>query len=120
MGFYISGHCLSVVKFPCLSDGVSVLQSMSLTMMPICSFYFVVPYGLERVHLTGISFVYCSVGIQDDDDAQLLQQALAMSMHEGASGAAAVVDAAMAEAAADDQDLALALQMSVQDTQGSI
>ncbi|KAI4977442.1 hypothetical protein ZWY2020_057354 [Hordeum vulgare] len=45
----------------------------------------------------------------DDDDAQLLQQALAMSMHEGASGAAAVVDAATAEAAADDQDLALQL-----------
>jgi hypothetical protein len=30
-----------------------------------------------------------------------------MSMDEGASGAAAVADAAMAEAAADDQDLAL-------------
>ncbi|VAH88711.1 unnamed protein product [Triticum turgidum subsp. durum] len=45
--------------------------------------------------------------LKDDDDAQLLQQALAMSMDEGASGAAAVADAAMAEAAADDQDLAL-------------
>ncbi|KAF7049770.1 hypothetical protein CFC21_058254 [Triticum aestivum] len=54
---------------------------------------------------------------QDDDDAQLLQQALAMSMDEGASGSAAVADAAMAEAAADDQDLALALQMSVQDAE---
>ena len=30
-----------------------------------------------------------------------------MSMDEGASGSAAVADAAMAEAAADDQDLAL-------------
>ncbi|CAM0872232.1 unnamed protein product [Alopecurus aequalis] len=56
---------------------------------------------------------------KDDDDAQLLQQALAMSMDEGASGAAAVADAAMAEAAADDQDLALALQMSVQDAEMS-
>jgi 26S proteasome regulatory subunit N10 len=56
---------------------------------------------------------------KDDDDALLLQQALAMSMDEGASGAAAVADAAMAEAAADDQDLALALQMSVQDAEMS-
>jgi 26S proteasome regulatory subunit N10 len=54
---------------------------------------------------------------KDDDDADLLQKALAMSMDEGASGAAAVADAAMAEAAADDQDLALALQMSVQDAE---
>ncbi|KAG8096835.1 hypothetical protein GUJ93_ZPchr0013g37953 [Zizania palustris] len=52
---------------------------------------------------------------KDDDDAQLLQQALAMSMDESSSGAAAVADAAMAEVAVDDQDLALALQMSVQD-----
>uniref|UniRef100_A0A804UFG2 Uncharacterized protein n=1 Tax=Zea mays TaxID=4577 RepID=A0A804UFG2_MAIZE len=50
---------------------------------------------------------------QDDDD--LLQQALAMSMEGGASGSAAVTDSAMAEAGAVDPDLALALQMSVQD-----
>jgi hypothetical protein len=51
--------------------------------------------------------IVANCGLQDDDDAELLQKALAMSMDEGASGAAAVVDAAMAEAAADDQDLAL-------------
>lgn len=56
---------------------------------------------------------------KEDEDAQLLQQALAMSMDEGASGAAAVADAAMAEAGADDDELALALQMSVEDTQMS-
>uniref|UniRef100_A0A0D9VRT0 26S proteasome non-ATPase regulatory subunit 4 homolog n=1 Tax=Leersia perrieri TaxID=77586 RepID=A0A0D9VRT0_9ORYZ len=55
---------------------------------------------------------------KEDDDAQLLQQALAMSMEEGSSGAA-LADAAMAEAAVDDQDLALALQMSVQEAGGS-
>jgi len=48
-----------------------------------------------------------------DDD--LLQQALAMSMEGGASGSAAMADAAMAEAGAVDPDLALALQMSIQD-----
>lgn len=48
---------------------------------------------------------------QEDDDAQLLQQALAMSMEEGSSGAAAA-DAAMAEAAVDDQDLALGRSFS--------
>ncbi|XP_062210541.1 26S proteasome non-ATPase regulatory subunit 4 homolog [Phragmites australis] len=52
---------------------------------------------------------------QPKDDDDLLQQALAMSMEGGASGSAAVADAAMAEAGAVDLDLALALQMSVQD-----
>ncbi|CAL4938491.1 unnamed protein product [Urochloa decumbens] len=52
---------------------------------------------------------------QPKDDDDLLQQALAMSMEGGASGSAAVADAAMAEAGAVDPDLALALQMSVQD-----
>ena len=42
---------------------------------------------------------------QDDDD--LLQQALAMSMEGGASGSAAVTDSAMAEAGAVDPDLSL-------------
>uniref|UniRef100_A0A0A9DGQ1 26S proteasome non-ATPase regulatory subunit 4 n=1 Tax=Arundo donax TaxID=35708 RepID=A0A0A9DGQ1_ARUDO len=52
---------------------------------------------------------------QPKDDDDLLQQALAMSMEDGASGSAAVADAAMAEAGAVDPELALALQMSVQD-----
>uniref|UniRef100_A0A804R5T6 26S proteasome non-ATPase regulatory subunit 4 homolog n=1 Tax=Zea mays TaxID=4577 RepID=A0A804R5T6_MAIZE len=52
---------------------------------------------------------------QPKDDDDLLQQALAMSMEGGASGSAAVTDSAMAEAGAVDPDLALALQMSVQD-----
>ncbi|GJN30867.1 hypothetical protein PR202_gb19208 [Eleusine coracana subsp. coracana] len=51
---------------------------------------------------------------QPKEDDDLLQQALAMSM-EPASGSAAVADAAMADASAVDPDLALALQMSVQD-----
>ncbi|KAK3151019.1 hypothetical protein QOZ80_3AG0240610 [Eleusine coracana subsp. coracana] len=51
---------------------------------------------------------------QPKEDDDLLQQALAMSM-EPASGSAAVTDAAMADASAVDPDLALALQMSVQD-----
>ncbi|WVZ56183.1 hypothetical protein U9M48_006753 [Paspalum notatum var. saurae] len=52
---------------------------------------------------------------QPKDDDDLLQQALAMSMEGGASGSATVADADMAEAGAVDPDLALALQMSVQD-----
>ncbi|CAK9168946.1 unnamed protein product [Ilex paraguariensis] len=51
---------------------------------------------------------------QDDENA-LLQQALAMSMDVPASSLA-VRDTDMSEAAADDQDLALALQLSVQDS----
>ena len=47
---------------------------------------------------------------QDDDD--LLQQALAMSMEGDASGSAAVADAAMAEAGAVDPDLALGVYFS--------
>jgi 26S proteasome regulatory subunit N10 len=52
---------------------------------------------------------------QSKDDDDMLQQALAMSMDGGSSGYAAVADAAMAEASEVDPDLALALQMSVQD-----
>ncbi|ONL95878.1 26S proteasome non-ATPase regulatory subunit 4-like protein [Zea mays] len=48
-------------------------------------------------------------------DKEQPKQALAMSMEGGASGSAAVTDSAMAEAGAVDPDLALALQMSVQD-----
>ncbi|KAA8531989.1 hypothetical protein F0562_006869 [Nyssa sinensis] len=50
-----------------------------------------------------------------DDENALLQQALAMSMDDPAASLA-VRDADMSEAAADDQDLALALQLSVQDS----
>ncbi|KAL6956819.1 proteasome regulatory particle base subunit rpn10 [Sarracenia purpurea var. burkii] len=48
-----------------------------------------------------------------DDENALLQQALAMSMDDDP---AATQDTDMSEAAADDQDLALALQLSVQDS----
>ncbi|KAG9137719.1 hypothetical protein Leryth_019283 [Lithospermum erythrorhizon] len=50
-----------------------------------------------------------------DDENVLLQQALSMSMHDSSS-AAAVQDINMSEAAGDDQDLARALQLSVQDS----
>lgn len=50
-----------------------------------------------------------------DDDNALLQQALAMSMDEPATGQE-VRDTDMSEAAADDPELALALQLSVQDS----
>ncbi|KAG9129864.1 hypothetical protein Leryth_006996 [Lithospermum erythrorhizon] len=50
-----------------------------------------------------------------DDENALLQQALAMSMHDSSSAPAAVQDIDMSEAAGDDQDLARALQLSVQD-----
>lgn len=50
-----------------------------------------------------------------DDENALLQQALAMSMDDPATSLA-MRDTDMSEAAADDQDLALALQLSVQDT----
>ncbi|KAK7845808.1 26s proteasome non-atpase regulatory subunit 4 like protein [Quercus suber] len=50
-----------------------------------------------------------------DDDNALLQQALAMSMDEPATGHE-VRDTDMSEAAADDPELALALQLSVQDS----
>ncbi|AQK41042.1 26S proteasome non-ATPase regulatory subunit 4-like protein [Zea mays] len=43
------------------------------------------------------------------------QRARAMSMEGGALGSTAVTDSAMAKAGAVDPDLALALQMSVQD-----
>lgn len=49
-----------------------------------------------------------------DDENALLQQALAMSMDDPAA-TAATRDTDMSEAAADDQDLALALQLSVQE-----
>ncbi|KAI7988589.1 hypothetical protein LOK49_LG13G00917 [Camellia lanceoleosa] len=52
--------------------------------------------------------------LQDDENA-LLQQALAMSMDDPAASVA-MRDTDMTEAAADDQDLALALQLSVQDS----
>ncbi|KAJ4964316.1 hypothetical protein NE237_024255 [Protea cynaroides] len=48
-----------------------------------------------------------------DDETALLEQALAMSMDDPGSGRSA--DADMSEATAEDQDLAFALQMSVQD-----
>ncbi|GAA0139976.1 protease [Lithospermum erythrorhizon] len=50
-----------------------------------------------------------------DDENALLEQALAMSMHDSSSAPAAVQDIDMSEAAGDDQDLARALQLSVQD-----
>ncbi|GFY88027.1 regulatory particle non-ATPase 10 [Actinidia rufa] len=50
-----------------------------------------------------------------DDENALLQQALAMSMDDPAASLA-MQDADMSKAAADDQDLALALQLSVQDS----
>ncbi|XP_021274082.1 26S proteasome non-ATPase regulatory subunit 4 homolog isoform X1 [Herrania umbratica] len=50
-----------------------------------------------------------------DDDNALLQQALAMSMDEPAS-THDVQDSEMSDAAADDPELALALQLSVQDS----
>ncbi|OMO83541.1 von Willebrand factor, type A [Corchorus olitorius] len=50
-----------------------------------------------------------------DDDNALLQQAIAMSMDEPASGQD-VQDTEMSDAAADDPELALALQLSVQDS----
>ncbi|XP_068640269.1 26S proteasome non-ATPase regulatory subunit 4 homolog isoform X2 [Aristolochia californica] len=54
-----------------------------------------------------------------DYETALLEQALAMSMDDprsNQSGGAAVGDTDMSEATADDQELAFALQMSVQDT----
>ncbi|XP_059623471.1 26S proteasome non-ATPase regulatory subunit 4 homolog isoform X1 [Cornus florida] len=51
-----------------------------------------------------------------DDENALLQQALAMSMDDPAAAASVTTrDTDMSEAAADDQDLALALQLSVQE-----
>ncbi|KAL3525253.1 hypothetical protein ACH5RR_013625 [Cinchona calisaya] len=50
-----------------------------------------------------------------DDENALLQQALAMSMDDSSSNVT-TRDTDMPEAAADDQDLALALQLSVQDS----
>ncbi|CAI9296778.1 hypothetical protein Lser_V15G37113 [Lactuca serriola] len=51
-----------------------------------------------------------------DDENALLQQALAMSMDDPAAAATVTTrDADMSEAAADDQDLALALQLSVEE-----
>ncbi|KAK1273744.1 26S proteasome non-ATPase regulatory subunit 4 [Acorus gramineus] len=55
-----------------------------------------------------------------DDETALLEQALAMSMDDirsSRTGGAASVDAVMHEATAEDQELAYALQMSVQDNQ---
>ncbi|KAG1354118.1 26S proteasome non-ATPase regulatory subunit 4 [Cocos nucifera] len=49
------------------------------------------------------------------DEAALLEQALAMSMDDPKSTNVAVADTDMSEATADDQELAFALQMSVQD-----
>ncbi|XP_072957367.1 26S proteasome non-ATPase regulatory subunit 4 homolog isoform X1 [Typha angustifolia] len=53
--------------------------------------------------------------MQDDDDA-LLEQALALSMNDAKSGNVAIVDADMSDSATADQDLAFALQLSVQDS----
>lgn len=52
-----------------------------------------------------------------DDENSLLEQALAMSMSEGGAGSTggAVGDTAMAETSGEDQDLAFALQISMQD-----
>ncbi|CAH9085041.1 unnamed protein product [Cuscuta europaea] len=50
-----------------------------------------------------------------DDENALLQQALAMSMDDSAANII-IRDADMSEAASEDQDLALALQLSVQDS----
>ncbi|XAR73764.1 hypothetical protein NMG60_11007843 [Bertholletia excelsa] len=52
--------------------------------------------------------------LRDDEDA-LLQQALAMSMDDPAASLT-LWDTAMLETAADDEDLALALQLSLQDS----
>ncbi|KAF9622784.1 hypothetical protein IFM89_034019 [Coptis chinensis] len=55
---------------------------------------------------------------QLDNEAALLEQALAMSMDDpraSQSGGIPLVDADMSEAAMEDEELALALQMSVQD-----
>ncbi|KAL0332743.1 UNVERIFIED_CONTAM: 26S proteasome non-ATPase regulatory subunit [Sesamum calycinum] len=49
-----------------------------------------------------------------DDENALLQQALAMSMDDSSS-TVAVRDTDMSDASADDHDLQLALQLSVQD-----
>ncbi|KAJ0969951.1 hypothetical protein J5N97_022828 [Dioscorea zingiberensis] len=50
-----------------------------------------------------------------DDDTALLEQALAMSMDDTRSGGATMADTDMSDATKDDQELAFALQMSVQD-----
>ncbi|CAH9088361.1 unnamed protein product [Cuscuta epithymum] len=50
-----------------------------------------------------------------DDENALLQQALAMSMDDSSANII-IRDADMSEAASEDQDLALALQLSVQDS----
>ncbi|XP_072957369.1 26S proteasome non-ATPase regulatory subunit 4 homolog isoform X2 [Typha angustifolia] len=55
------------------------------------------------------------VNLMDDDDA-LLEQALALSMNDAKSGNVAIVDADMSDSATADQDLAFALQLSVQDS----
>ncbi|KAK4490487.1 hypothetical protein RD792_001164 [Penstemon davidsonii] len=52
-----------------------------------------------------------------DDENALLQQALAMSMDD-ASSSVAVRDTDMSDASADDHDLQLALQLSVQESAG--
>ncbi|XP_042021411.1 26S proteasome non-ATPase regulatory subunit 4 homolog isoform X2 [Salvia splendens] len=52
-----------------------------------------------------------------DDENALLQQAVAMSMDDSSS-TVAVRDTEMSDASADDHDLQLALQLSVQDSQG--
>ncbi|KAL1536864.1 proteasome regulatory particle base subunit rpn10 [Salvia divinorum] len=52
-----------------------------------------------------------------DDENALLQQALAMSMDDSSS-TVAVRDTDMSDASADDHDLQLALQLSVQDGKG--
>ncbi|GMN29060.1 hypothetical protein TIFTF001_002276 [Ficus carica] len=55
------------------------------------------------------------LNIQQDDENALLQQALAMSMDDPASSHD-TRDTDMSDAAADDPELALALQLSVQDS----
>ncbi|KAG1360964.1 26S proteasome non-ATPase regulatory subunit 4 [Cocos nucifera] len=50
-----------------------------------------------------------------DDETSLLQQALAMSMDDTRSSGLAMGDANMSDTTSDDQELAFALQMSVQE-----
>eukprot|EP00250_Pteridium_aquilinum_P010445 c19392_g1_i1 orf=323-1555(-) len=55
--------------------------------------------------------------LMQDDENSLLEQALAMSMSDGAvaSGSVTVGDTSMAETGGEDQDLAFALQISMQE-----
>ncbi|KAJ6840504.1 26S proteasome non-ATPase regulatory subunit 4-like protein [Iris pallida] len=52
-----------------------------------------------------------------DEETTLLEQAIAMSMDDASSSGAAMVDTDMMDANKEDRDLALALQMSVQENE---